>query len=158
MPNNPFLCPDVGYTSLGESSTVVLRTSSNSNAAIRGGDGYCGGRSLTERAAENVCIPRITGRISAPLVRWSLAIGCSQSFHSRIVTQWQCAAALLDVVVWAEHGVVPFKAELGRVSEEQENELWGYRDENGVGLAAMIEVYEARLAEAQPYLYCNFGI
>jgi hypothetical protein len=74
------------------------------------------------------------------------------------VTQWQCAAASLDVVVWAEHVVVPFKAELRRVSEEQENELWGYRDENGVGLAAMIEVYEARLAEAQPNLYCNFGI
>jgi hypothetical protein len=65
---------------------------------------------------------------------------------------------LIDVFVWAEQGVVPYKAERRAASERLKDEMWADCDGDGLGLATMIEVYETRLSEVQPYLCWDFGI
>ncbi|KAI5378241.1 hypothetical protein J4E82_002934 [Alternaria postmessia] len=44
------------------------------------------------------------------------------------------------------------------VSEQLEDELWADCDEDILGLATMLGVYETQLFELQPYLYWDFGI
>ncbi|CAN9415043.1 unnamed protein product [Alternaria alternata] len=44
------------------------------------------------------------------------------------------------------------------LSEQLEDELWADCDEDILGLATMLGVYETQLFELQPYLYWDFGI
>ncbi|KAG9195674.1 hypothetical protein G6011_00795 [Alternaria panax] len=83
---------------------------------------------------------------------------CTYSFRARFAAKWKSATNLLDVLIWAEEGVVPFKGERRNASEQREWELWVDCDGDGLGLAAMMEVHEAQLFELQPYMYWDFGI
>lgn len=74
------------------------------------------------------------------------------------MSTWERETGLLDVLIWAEQGVVPFKTWRRHVSEQLEDELWADYDEDILGLATMLEVYETQLFELQPYLYWDFGI
>ncbi|RYN37891.1 hypothetical protein AA0112_g4126 [Alternaria arborescens] len=83
---------------------------------------------------------------------------CTYEFRERFVSTWERETGLLDVLIWAEQGVVPFKTWRRHVSEQLEDELWADYDEDILGLATMLEVYETQLFELQPYLYWDFGI
>ncbi|CAN9338000.1 unnamed protein product [Alternaria alternata] len=83
---------------------------------------------------------------------------CTYQFRGRFVSMWEHATGLLDVLIWAEKGVVPFKTERRHALEQLEDELWADCDEDILGLATMLEVYETQLFELQPYLYWDFGI
>ena len=65
---------------------------------------------------------------------------------------------MVDVFIWAEKGVVPFKTERRRKVKKVEDEIWADRDEDTLGLARLINVFEAQLSELQPFLYYDFGI
>ncbi|KAI4615307.1 uncharacterized protein J4E87_009200 [Alternaria ethzedia] len=83
---------------------------------------------------------------------------CTQSFRYRFLAEWECAASMVDVFIWAEKGVVPFKTERRRKVKKVEDEIWADRDEDMLGLARLIKVFEAQLSELQPFLYYDFGI
>ncbi|CAN9362874.1 unnamed protein product [Alternaria alternata] len=83
---------------------------------------------------------------------------CTYQFRGRFVSMWEHATGLLDVLIWAEKVVVPFKTERRHALEQLEDELWADCDEDILGLATMLEVYETQLFELQPYLYWDFGI
>ncbi|CAN9446600.1 unnamed protein product [Alternaria alternata] len=53
---------------------------------------------------------------------------------------------------------LPFKTWRRQVSEQLEDELWADCDEDILGLATMLGVYETQLFELQPYLHWDFGI
>ena len=74
------------------------------------------------------------------------------------MSTWERKTGLLDILIWAEKGVVPFKTWRRQVSEQLEDELWADCDEDILGLATMLGVYETQLFELQPYLYWDFGI
>jgi hypothetical protein len=83
---------------------------------------------------------------------------CTYEFRGRFVSTWERETGLLDILIWAEKGVVPFKTWRRQVSEQLEDELWADCDEDILGLATMLGVYETQLFELQPYLYWDFGI
>jgi len=83
---------------------------------------------------------------------------CTQSFRYRFLAEWECAASMVDVFIWAEKGVVPFTAERRRKVKKVEDEIWADCDEDTLGLARLIKVFDAQLSELQPFLYYDFGI
>ncbi|KAI4958745.1 hypothetical protein J4E86_004350 [Alternaria arbusti] len=109
------------------------------------------------RAAKDVHIVRIVGQTSA-VCGLVACDWCSQSFRYRFLAEWECAASMVNVFIWAEKGVVPFKTERRRKVKKVEDEIWADRDEDMLGLARLIKVFEAQLSELQPFLYYGFGI
>ena len=79
---------------------------------------------------------------------------CSWRFKSRAQMFCSNMVNMLDIVIWAEEGVVPFKAERRRVVRMLHEEL----ELEGACIDIMMEVYEEEFFQLHPFVYCDFGI
>jgi hypothetical protein len=81
---------------------------------------------------------------------------CSSDFRHRSGYNLSGATVMVNVILWAEMGIVPFRAQSREDVQQRLNEL--EKDGADWGLELMITMSDEELYQLQPFMYWDFGI
>ena len=83
---------------------------------------------------------------------------CSSDLDGRFTAWLDSLGCMVDVLLWAEQGGVPFKRDRARRRQRRYDDVWGEGEAAETGIAVLFAEWEERLFAVQPFLYGGFHV